>query len=363
MNNEVFDVNETRYLNFSRVISTIAVVILHVLVNPSVQNLDYYTEVQLFFVIFIRNFFIWCVPFFCMISGVLFLNPAKKIPFLILLKKYIFRIFCALLLFGTFFALIELVYVTHVFRINFILKAIFLTLEAKSWDHLWYLYMIIGLYAIVPVLKIFVEHSDNRTFVFIMLVLFVFTSLIPTIEIVIGTKLNYHLPTQSVYILYFLLGYAVHHRNFLMPRIFFFFVILLYISALIFSQFIPVLNDYSSISLKLFRYESPLCVFFSWGLFSFFRKYNLHIRFIDSLSSYCFGIYLLHMFFINFFTKFFNWTLPSHDLLISSLLMLFSSFVLSLMCVYVLKKNPIYKKNSMILKIIADAINISPVGE
>lgn len=94
------------YLNSLRLLATLSVVWLH----TSAGLLDTREIVN-----FDDKFWFSChkyctqfgVPIFVMISGALFLNPAKEISFPLLLRKYVRRIALALLLFGLPMCVIE----------------------------------------------------------------------------------------------------------------------------------------------------------------------------------------------------------------------------------------------------------------
>ena len=94
------------YINSLRLLATLSVVWLHtsagLLDTRDIMNFD-------------TKFWLSCqkycmqfgVPVFVMISGALFLNPAKEIGFPLLLRKYVKRIALALLVFGLPMCLVE----------------------------------------------------------------------------------------------------------------------------------------------------------------------------------------------------------------------------------------------------------------
>jgi surface polysaccharide O-acyltransferase-like enzyme len=93
-----------------------------------------------------------------MITGVLFLNPEKDITLEKMLKKYVFRIVLAIILFGIPYCFMEIIFDANmVFNIGQIGVAILNAVQGKSWDHIWYLYMIAGLYLCIPLIKIFIN--------------------------------------------------------------------------------------------------------------------------------------------------------------------------------------------------------------
>jgi surface polysaccharide O-acyltransferase-like enzyme len=83
-------------------------------------------------------------------------------------------------------------------------------IQGKSWDHIWYLYMIAGLYLCIPMIKIFVINSPKNIVKYILIVLFIFTSIIPSLESILPYKFGIYIPINSFYVFYLLLGYYIH---------------------------------------------------------------------------------------------------------------------------------------------------------
>jgi surface polysaccharide O-acyltransferase-like enzyme len=158
--------------------------------------------------VILRNLWQWCVPIFVMITGVLFLNPEKDITLEKLLKKYILRIVLAIIIFGIPYSFMEIFAEAH-FSFNFVQigTAVLNTMQGKSWDHMWYLYMIAGLYLCIPLIKIFVSNASESVIKYTLVVLFIFTSIIPTVESILPYRFGISIPINSVHVFYLLLGY------------------------------------------------------------------------------------------------------------------------------------------------------------
>lgn len=341
---EITKIDGTEYLNTLRVLATIAVVILHTLVNPSMQNLNYYTPPQLCIVKFLRNFFVWCVPVFVMISGVLFLNPQKEISLELLLRKYILRILLALLCYGTFFSILELIFNNHSFSFVYIPKAILNTLMGKSWDHLWYLYMLIGIYLLLPVFKLFVNSATDKQVYYLLVILFIFASILPSLKREFSFSYPTIIPVSSVYVFYLFLGYAVHYRKLYLPNVLSIILILVFIMFCIVTQAFNWFSIPHSLDLRFCDYASPIVAICSLGVFSLFRNLQWKNNVANKLVPFCFGIYIFHPFFINLCTKLFHITLPDYSLITSSLIIFIAGFFGSLFLVFILRKIPFFKK-------------------
>ena len=130
-----------------RIIACFSVVLLHVSAI-GVQNLDIYSREWPIYVMFnsISRIGVCC---FVMISGALFLGKSRGENIGEIYKKYIFRIAILILVWSVMF------FVFRLLKGDFdiiSLKTIIIEL-INGYYHLWYLWMIIGLYAITPILK------------------------------------------------------------------------------------------------------------------------------------------------------------------------------------------------------------------
>lgn len=159
------------------------------------------------------------VPLFLMISGALMLDPERNVTWERLHKKNIRRLVLALLIFGTVFALGECVYNTC-FASDFhritassdsvggmFMDSLKAVLTGKSWAHLWYMYIIIGIYLLLPILRAFTERAEEKAYGLMLLLLILMQSVVPVAEELLGWRLELELPIKGIYLTYFLLGY------------------------------------------------------------------------------------------------------------------------------------------------------------
>jgi len=120
----------------------------------------------------IKNaFFMWGVPIFFMISGYLLLPPEKEIPLKKLFGKYVLRIAIALFIFGSLFSILELLFSTKTLRLSFLLEALSMTATRNTWAHLWYLYALLGVYIVLPLLKMMVCGLTREYRLYVLIVL------------------------------------------------------------------------------------------------------------------------------------------------------------------------------------------------
>ena len=113
----------------------------------------------------------------------------------------------AILLFGVPYAASELVVAERTFRIRMIPEALKMTLMGHTWSHMWYLYLILFLYLITPLLKKVLRVLPVRGVVTMMAVIFLGSSVAPFLNKVLDVNSIPVLPDGGVYFLYYLCGY------------------------------------------------------------------------------------------------------------------------------------------------------------
>lgn len=139
-----------------RVVATLGVILIHVAMRlidpvPSPGSIFWWT------VGFLEALARWSVPVFVLLSGALLLDPAKDETSSLFYRKRIRRI-------GIPVAVWSIGYLALDFLIGDPLggrELIWRIVTGTPYYHLWFLYMIVGLYGVTPFLRIFVRHATN----------------------------------------------------------------------------------------------------------------------------------------------------------------------------------------------------------
>ena len=119
------------------------------------------------------------VPYFIMISGILFLNPKKKITFKMVFSKYVLRMFKAYVFWILYYALVDPIIVNgskvqFKYLLNNVINYFF-----NSYGHLWYLNFVFGLYIATPVFKLITpDRKVTWYYIFIVLSSYLYQMLI-----------------------------------------------------------------------------------------------------------------------------------------------------------------------------------------
>jgi surface polysaccharide O-acyltransferase-like enzyme len=275
-----------------------------------------------------------------MITGVLFLNPEKNISLEKILKKYVFRIILAIIVFGVPYCFMEIFFESNFsFKFGQIGIAVLNAIQGKSWDHMWYLYMIAGLYLFIPLIKIFVANASEGIIQYTLIVLFIFTSLIPSLESILPYKLGIYIPINSVYVFYLLLGYYMHYNKIEIKSSILFVLMMVYV---LFVIFMPLNKNFVSLEnggrIILTGYNSPIVVMVTAAIFCLIYQGDKKNKIMDITAPMCFGIYLIHTLFINFLYKFIKITPERYPVIIVVILTVLITILLSLCFSYLARK-------------------------
>ena len=200
--------NRIVYLDILRITATLAVMMLHIS-GHSWDDIEV-TSAEWSILNFYDSISRWGVPVFVMISGALFLSRYR--PVKAIYSKNILRIVTAFIFWSAFYAGLKYLndHDAKAFALNFI----------KGHFHMWFLFMIVGLYMIVPLLRPITEDTKMCRYFIVLGILF--TSLIPLcIKVTAVFRPGYAGHLQQLinsidihmvvgYSVYFVIGYYLH---------------------------------------------------------------------------------------------------------------------------------------------------------
>lgn len=308
-----------QYIDYLRVISMLAVVMIHVCTTAMTDFTDGNGTMKGVLFYGARNVLHFAVPIFFMITGALLLNPQKDISLHKLLKSYIFKYVCVILTFCWAYSLIEIIFNNHDLKPIYFLQSFFDMLQGKTWAHMWYMYSLLGIMLVLPILRWVARMADKQHILYLIIVLGLFLSILPFIKDMTGFNLGVALPINSEKFLFLLLGYWIDQKAIRINRKLSTIIIFCCIITLTVTAWFQVIKgvylDYVP------SYSSPFIVIYSASIFSLFRTKERNMvqtsdknktgklkkiekSVIDLLSTCSFGVYLVHMFWINLAYKF-----------------------------------------------------------
>lgn len=166
-------------IDLLRVISAAAIVTLHSVTAPmgnASSPIPLLTE-QILTVI--HSLTLWAVPAFFIITGYcLLLKPECSYKYCFLhIRKFVIVLFTI----GLFYALLEEVYSTGMINGLVVLVAVKNVIAGNIWEHMWFVYAIIGIYLVMPVVHGFIKRERKDSFI-LTAILFAFNILFPVFQ-------------------------------------------------------------------------------------------------------------------------------------------------------------------------------------
>ena len=286
------------WVDILKIIGMVGVIIIHIIGN-TIATLGLTGANETIFNI-IGNVCSFTLTLFVLVSGMLLLN--KDINFKKVFFKYIKRILLVLIIFGSIFIFLEEYFYSKTINVNLffiIIKRIF---TGYIWDHMWYLYLMVALYLITPVLIKWIKHTSKKEQLFFLSILYVFTILSNEISNIIGFKIAFYIPISTVFVFVYLLGNYIYNVELSKKTRF-----LLYAFGII-SMLIIILLTYFNKCNYIIGYTSSLYIIVATSIFCFFKNKKIttnkfFINVIKKLGECSFGIYIIHQFFINIIFK------------------------------------------------------------
>ncbi len=197
-------------LDLLRVVAAIGVIVAHV--EPPALHVPLTAWDQAMHHVFPAAV-TWSVPCFIMISGRFLLDPARPLPPQKLFGKYLLR----LLITFAFWSPLYLLYDMFMQGFRYSLRD-FISLSLTGYYHMWYIFMMAGLYLVAPVMRRIA--SDRRTteyFLALFLIMAFFTEYgryLPGVGWSISNALTYgHIDLVMGFTGFFLMGLYLHEKE------------------------------------------------------------------------------------------------------------------------------------------------------
>ncbi len=314
----------------------------------------------------------WTVPVFVMISGVFHLQPYKKniteenTTFkqeMNIMGRKTGKLLTGLVFWSVIYyylgKFLERNFAFHTYDIIHIPLAILL---GPAWVHLWFLYMLIGLYLLTPIFRCFIAHCTQEHITYFLMLFFIIGYCFPLINWVLKyvplSKIHVqsrtlYLPVNELtgYLGYYIAGYYFSHFKISKPM-----KITLYIGAVISLFFTIFGNSWESeytgkAQEALFGNLLPNTMFVSYGVFLFFQDFFGKRQFskkaevlISKLSKHTFGIYLVHILIIWIFEIIGINIFTAAPVLVSIPLISVMVMILSFIVTVILSKIPVLNR-------------------
>jgi surface polysaccharide O-acyltransferase-like enzyme len=203
------------YADVLRIVSIVAIVFLHtplvIICNYEKMPISWWQIANIY-----QSAVRFAVPTFIMLSGALLLKDERHSSIDFVLRRRITRILFPLLFFSIVYMFWKRPGLFH--EGNFLWEILKTVMTGPVYYHLWFLYLLLGLYLMTPLLLGFVRNSDRSLLIYGLVLWVVCAAINPLSERLIGYKLPFAPIEMSGYVGYFLLGYFLHHLEITLNR-------------------------------------------------------------------------------------------------------------------------------------------------
>jgi surface polysaccharide O-acyltransferase-like enzyme len=272
-----------------RTIAALLVILLHVsgeYVLSGMKNNTY--DASFWIGNTIDSFSRICVPLFVLISGIFLIGRDEE--FIQTYKKRVSRILIPLVTWSVFYLIYSAVmsYIDYD-RID-INALIITTILGEPFYHMWYLYMLTGLYLITPLINNNISRVSRKNLWTISALLLVFGIINSSYDMFFNNRPIFILWFMN-YLGYFLLGYLIKDCTIKISSK------TLFALYLISSILISILTYYTAKhynSLYFYEFSTPFVIIASLSIYTIFQQVNFTENLLSRISYLTLGVYLIH---------------------------------------------------------------------
>lgn len=333
--------------SYIRSLACIAIIILHTVYSAVLlfgSDIDAQTNITSMAVV---DSMMWAVPCFIMVTGALLLETERKITYKKLFGKYILRIFAALVIFGMVFRVFDIIMDKEPVNVAAFLKGLYEIFTGTSWSHIWYLYLLIGLYLLLPFYKKVVDNSSAKEIKYLLAVYIIFLSILPMLEIW-GINCGFYIHVSTIYPFYLFGGYAIYKHIYCPGKaaslVMFIIATLLIIGCTV----VRWIYDIPSMEI-LWGYASLVVIMQAVGFFALLKDVK-HTGFravkwlLLKLDECSFGVYLIHMIFVRLILRYIGFNPYENGGILAFVAVIAGILVISYAITWILKRIPFLKK-------------------
>ncbi|MBT0460567.1 acyltransferase [Morganella morganii] len=327
--------------DFIRVIAIFSVIVLHTSSGPFKVYGDNWGQFNI-----IISMVRWCVPVLFMLSGALLINKNESIN--VFFKKRASRIIIPLV----FWSYVYIFFARNFHELdpahanpNVFINPLLL-FKYPAYFHLWFLYAIIGVYLMIPLLRMIAKNAQVTMYVIIMW--FIWFSVIPFVRSFGYLNGNlffiFKLDVIPLWSGFALLGFFIQKNHSMIKSSY---AMLLSILGLITTIILTYFASIDGIPRETFQsYQMPNIVIMASGVYILLLKIKHPPLVVCRIAKYSFGIYLCHMLVMPFVWKISPF---SNEKLVKlgAILAIPSSiitFSISLLVIYLICKIPALKR-------------------
>lgn len=285
-----------------------------------------------------------CVPIFIMLSGGMLLDPERGEPIKSFYKKRVYKVLLPAIIWSLLYYLWNTIGGGKSLYLPDLLKGI---LYDDISYHLWFLYLILGLYLITPLLRLLIKRLPRNLINIILLCWIIAASVLPIFGPFIGIYIQYGTMTSSCYIAYFILGYQLKTSNLRVPLPVLILVAVAGIGLTIYGTYVFTVSSGNIYNSFFQSYIGINVVIISIAQFLAFKRipndFSFGLPLVSQVSLSTFGIYLIHEMVISTLNRGFALHILTYDIVYSVPIVASITFLISFIIIYTIKKIPLIR--------------------
>jgi len=291
------------YFDFLRAAAIFAVIVLHFSADAAGQ----YHKIAAsdwFSAAFYNGLTRGCVPLFVMLSGALLLNPGKIVSTKELFSRRLPKLVIPLVAWSIIYETLQFTTDKAMGKFQFIpaLKAFY---QGPLVFHFWFLYMMIGIYLIYPIINGFIRAATKIQVRYFIFLWFIVNSVLGIAGPALGLNIGIELNCFTGYIGYFVLGYYLNTYTFTSRQLSWIYLLTALaltgsIAGIILLQYYSY-HGFTDLVESDFTPDIPVAmagVFLLAKNHSFSIKTGLWQNTLSQISKESYGIYIVHVLFV-----------------------------------------------------------------
>ena len=330
-----------------RVYACLAVIILHTVYSAVLLFGNTLSQAEYTASMAVVDCMMWAVPCFIMVTGALLLDREKKITYKKLFGQYIFRIFAALVLFGMVFRIFDIFMDGETVSIAAFLQGFYEIFTGTGWSHIWYLYLLIGLYLLLPFYKKIADNSSGNELKYLLGIYVLFLSLLPVLQIW-NINSGFYIHVSTIYPFYLFCGYAVCSHILRPGKRTSVLLLLAGTAAIAGCTIVRWIYDLPEME-RLWGYSSVFVIIQAVGIFSLVHsqkecRSRAFKRILLELDKCSFGVYLIHMILVRLILRYMQFNPYENGGILAFAGLIAGIFAVSFLITWILRKIPFLRK-------------------
>ncbi|MFA5905816.1 MAG: acyltransferase family protein [Desulfobacula sp.] len=278
--------NKIPYLDLIRATAIIAVIFIHVS-TPSAYQFNQISHFDWWVAIISDSLSRFAVPSFLMITGLLLLDPKKEDSLGSFLNKRFAKVIIPLVLWTVIYST-----KTSLETGQPLASLLRSAVSKPAYYHLWYLYSLIGLYLVIPFIRLATNTAPRKLIETYLLLWFIGSVIFPLSDKFLHLPVAINNQYFTGFIGYLVLGFYISKYKISFRLVYPFSLIGLLVT--IFGTYFLTRQNLGHLDEFFFDPVAPNIIIYSLGIFLFLKNHPQKNWLIKTISGCSLGIYLIH---------------------------------------------------------------------